>query len=154
MCLRQQAGCQPKPQRSVAVKHVNEQHPSSHAFYYYLFIIYSCFPVQERRPQESLIPGGDVFERTCIPGGLATVLGAECIGARLEQAEALLASLSGNGSVNLPPRIGIDPVFSRQSTLYNAEVRVCMCSEKVLWLPFVSYSCLMRSNGCASMPCP
>lgn len=59
-------------------------------------------------------------------------LAAECIGSRLDQAEALLASLADKGDDELPPRIGIDPVFSRRS-MYDFEVRerviVCACSS-------------------------
>lgn len=101
---------------------------------------------QERRPQKSLIPGGTWYERTCVTGGLAVQLAAECIGERLAQAQNLLVSLAGKED-ELPPHIGIDPAFSRQSTLYNPEVsssmdQLCRVSAySVFWRAFM-HACM------------
>lgn len=94
---------------------------------------------QERRPAASLLPGGERYDRTCAPGGLAVQLASECMARSAAPTQSSTSAAAGGAAAGLP-WVGIDPAFSTASALFDPLVRphwlaLCRrwCGARALW---------------------
>jgi len=109
--------------------------------------------VQSRHSLESLAVGGEIYERSCRPRGLAQVLAAECSQLRSEAVAQRVSDAASSGSGRRTangrfsradakgrrmPYIGVDPAFVSSKLLYNPQVscshsQPAVCCRTVLY---------------------